>query len=303
MAHDIMARDVSTTSQESLISICQSVEEERGLIGGLKDGDRVIKLSDEITVKYGYGVTPAEAATQEFAYQNVDRSIIRVPRVFRFFEDKSDKSWPRGYLFMEYIAGTSLKDLDIDLDIHNGIIPRVATIISHLGQITGDQTPGPLGGGACRGYLWGDDGARTAFSSVSDMNRWLNRRLIIRDESIDLTPHPLVLCHMDLCRRNMILGEDNQSICLVDWAHAGLFPRFFEVATLSFLNPFDAQYQKPLLQATEELLGLTEEEKRLVKLMKIARAASMRYLFEEKGEDCGMPSDMDSWDPPVPLPS
>ncbi|KAL5348818.1 hypothetical protein ACLOAV_006240 [Pseudogymnoascus australis] len=177
---------------------------------------------------------------------------------------------------MEYIAGTNLKDLDLDLGIHKEIIPRVATIISHLGQITGDQTPGPLGGGACRGYLWGDDGARTAFNSVSDMNRWLNRRLIIRDESIDLTPHPLVLCHMDLCRRNMILREDNQSICL---------------------------YQNPLLQATEELLSLREEEKRLVKLMKTARAASMRYLFEEKGEDCGMPSDMDSWDPPAPLPS
>lgn len=78
-----------------------------------------------------------------------------------------------------------------------------------------------------------------------DMNKWLNRRLALRDESIDLTPHPLVLCHMDLCRRNMILKEDNQSICLLDLAHAGLFPRFFEVATISCLNPFDAQYQKP----------------------------------------------------------
>ncbi|OBT69196.1 hypothetical protein VE03_01936 [Pseudogymnoascus sp. 23342-1-I1] len=185
-----------------------------------------------------------------------------------------------GYLFMEYIPGQNLKDLDLDLEIYKEVIPRVAAIISHLGRIRGDQTPGPRGGGACRGYLWGDDGAGQPFSSVPDMNQWLNRRLALRDESIDLTPHPL--------------------------AHAGLFPRFFEVATISFLNPFNAQYQKPLLEATEELLGLTEEERRLVELTKIARAASMQYLFEEEGEegdeDCGMPSDMGSWDPPAPLP-
>lgn len=120
---------------------------------------------------------------------------------------------------------------------------------------------------------------KRAFSSIPDMNEWLNRRLILRNEYIDLTSHSLVLCHIDLCRRNMILEEDNQSICLVDWAHSGLFPRFFEVATFSFLRPFDPQYQRPLRQATEELLGLTEEEKRLIKLMKIARAASQRYLL------------------------
>lgn len=83
---------------------------------------------------------------------------------------------------------------------------------------------------------------------------------------------------MELCRRNMIPDENNQSICLLDWAHAGRFPRFFEVATISCLNPVDAQYQKPLLQAVEELLSLTEEERHLVKLMKSARAASLRLI-------------------------
>lgn len=110
---------------------------------------------DEIAVKYGYGVTTSEAVTQEFAYQNVDRSIARVPRIHCFFQDESDKSWPRGYLFMEYISGKNVQDLDLGLDINKEIIPRIATIISHLGQISGSQIPGPLGGDACRGYLWG----------------------------------------------------------------------------------------------------------------------------------------------------
>lgn len=47
----------------------------------------MIKLSGEIAVKYGHGVTPPEVATQEFAYQNIDRSIDRVSQVHRFFQD------------------------------------------------------------------------------------------------------------------------------------------------------------------------------------------------------------------------
>lgn len=73
------------------------------------------------------------------------------------------------------------------------------------------------------------------------MNDWLNNRLILRDKYIDLTPYPLpVLCHMDLCCRNMISMEDGKTIYLVDWGHARLFLRFIELASLSCLNPYDA---------------------------------------------------------------
>jgi hypothetical protein len=77
----------------------------------------------------------------------------------------------------------------------------------------------------------------------------------------------------------MILGEDNKSIYLVDWAHAGLYPRFFEVATISCLNLHNPPYEDPLLEATKNVLKLTDEENRLIKLMHVARAASLRYLL------------------------
>lgn len=59
---------------------------------------------------------------------------------------------------MEYIPGKNLQDLDLGLDINKEIVRQIATIISHLGQMLGSQTPGPLRGGACRGYLWGGSG-------------------------------------------------------------------------------------------------------------------------------------------------
>jgi hypothetical protein len=48
------------------------------MIGGLKEGNCEIKLSDQRAVKYGFGVTSTEAATQQFAYQQVNSNIGRV---------------------------------------------------------------------------------------------------------------------------------------------------------------------------------------------------------------------------------
>jgi hypothetical protein len=75
----------------------------------------------------------------------------------------------------------------------------------------------------------------------------------------------------------MILGEDGKSIYLLDWGHAGFFPRFYEVATLSCLNPYDEEYEKPLIGAVESLLQLTDEEKCDVKMVHYGRAASLRW--------------------------
>ncbi|RDL39086.1 Uncharacterized protein BP5553_03426 [Venustampulla echinocandica] len=253
--------------------MCRRIEKELGLIGGLNEGDRVIQLSDGIVVKYGHGVTPTEAATQAFAYRHVDRSLVRVPRVYRFFQDRCDVSWPKGYLFMEYVPSRNLKDLY--LSIHKEIIPRVASIIYTLVKFPVVRCQ------AQWAVVSSEDTDGTTCSCISDTNSWLNKRLTVRNESTDLTPYLLVLCHVDLCRRNMILDleDDSMPIGLVDWGHAELFPLFFEITTISCLNPYEVQYQDFLLQAAEMLLHLTEDEKRLMKLMQIVRAASLRHLL------------------------
>jgi aminoglycoside phosphotransferase len=269
--------DIHTASEEWLVEFCEGAEKENRQIWGHKDGDRVVKLSHDIAVKFGHGVTHSEAKTQEFAHRNANPSIVHVPRVYRFFQ-RNDPSWhcPKGYLFMEYVPGESLQELD--LNTHTDIVPRIAKIVAHLGQIQDSQIPGPVGGGQPEGYLWGDDGARAAFAGVADMEAWLNKRLSLRNKSINLSSYPLVLCHMDLCRRNMVL-EENNTICLLDWGFAGLYPRFFEIASLSCLNPYDEPYEKPLLEAIATLLGLTGEEKHYIDLLQIARAANLRYTL------------------------
>ncbi|KFY28443.1 hypothetical protein V491_00456 [Pseudogymnoascus sp. VKM F-3775] len=245
--------DVHTATEDMLIELCHQTGKLNGIIGGYKGAIRVIKLSNDIAVKIGRSVTAAEARTQEFAYENVNPSIVHVPRVHRFFEQDCDSQWgsSEGYLFMEYVPGRTLADLD--LDVRDDIVPSVAQIISYLGQIEipndlSYAVPGPIGGGSPKGYLWGEDGAGTTFTCVSDLNAWLNKRLALQKKSIDLYDSLLVLCHLDLAQRNMILKEEN-TISLVDWGCAGLYPRFYETLTLPCLSPLDALYQKPPIEA------------------------------------------------------
>ena len=45
--------DIATADEEWLINLCHEAEKKGGMIGGEKYGDKVIKISDHIAVKYG----------------------------------------------------------------------------------------------------------------------------------------------------------------------------------------------------------------------------------------------------------
>lgn len=142
-----MTLDVETAPEEQLIELCHRAYEDGAVIGGVMGRDQVVKLSDQVAVKYGFGVRAAEAVTQAFAFQKVDPRVAHVPRVFRFIQGPATNSSgdSRGYLFMEYISGQILTG--VDRETHPDIVPRVANIVAHLGHIAGDQRPGPVGGG------------------------------------------------------------------------------------------------------------------------------------------------------------
>lgn len=167
---------------------------------------------------------------------------------------------------------------DVDLETRKDIVARIANIVAHLGQIPGDQRqPGPAGGGEPQGCLWGDYGAKTVFNSVEGLNTYMNRRLELRNVSIELMPHPLVLCHLAFCRRNFILKDDGVTLCLVDWGFAGFYPRFFEVAVIPCMMACDAPYEKPLLEEIDKVIDITDEEKRLIKLIGCVCTANLRW--------------------------
>lgn len=171
------------------------------------------------------------------------------------------------------ISPDTLEECEVDFD---DVYGRIASAVFELGTISGADVPGPVGGGMLQGYLWGDNGTRESFRSVEDMNCWLNKRLKLVNKAVNLHPYPLVLCHLDLCRRNIKIMEDNV-IYLLDWGHAGFFPQLFETAALSCVND-DPRYRNDL-QALKKAKELRDADQECVNLLLKARAASLRHIL------------------------
>ncbi|PGG99567.1 hypothetical protein AJ80_09335 [Polytolypa hystricis UAMH7299] len=281
--------------QTWLISVCRRARTQ----ADLHVAPCVLRLSSQIAVHYGWGVWPSRAAMQDYAYHHVDPAIVRVPQVYRFFMDyTTGYSLPDGYLFMEYMPGKTVDKLDAATEnnaVSKALTKRIADIVVHLHGIKVEDgvPPGPLGGGMPFGYLWGEEGTKTVFHSVSEMNSWLNKRLKLIDKSIDLSPcYPLVLCHGDLVRRNIIVIDDDRDekatkaedykgrqLALVDWGHAAFLPRVCDIASMScYLDKGGYLYTQELQQVTRKAIGgLTEVEEGCYKLLMSARALSLRY--------------------------
>ncbi|KAJ5919115.1 kinase-like protein [Penicillium verhagenii] len=179
-------------------------------------GNRVIKISDHQVVKWGPDVTKEEFENQRLAYELVDRCKVRIPHVYDFFCD--ERGW--GYLVMEYIDGKVIDPLE---DVCS--IQRVASVLDYFSTLR-YNIPGSLYGSTCRGLLFPET-EDVVFDSLDGMEKWFNTRLFPHNPKLTLRDSELVLCHLDIAPRNLLWQEDG-SLCLIDWASAGFYPRLFE---------------------------------------------------------------------------
>ncbi|PLB48820.1 kinase-like protein [Aspergillus steynii IBT 23096] len=204
-------------------------------------GKRIIKISDTQVVKRGPNVTKEEAENQRIAYDLVDQNIVRIPRVHGFFYD--EQGW--GYIVMEFIDGKIIDPL-----ADKSAIEKVVTVLDHFSTLR-HGTPGPLAGGPCRGLLFPET-EDVVFDSVDGMERWFNSRLFAHNPTLNLQGFELVLCHLDIAPRNILWLEDG-SLCLVDWASAGYYPRLFEFCAQWIIEGKDGNFNSLLLKSMHPL--------------------------------------------------
>ncbi|KAI2080959.1 hypothetical protein LOZ36_006328 [Ophidiomyces ophidiicola] len=296
-----------------LISLGRRIREQGDEL--LKVGPRAYLLSPDIILMSGFGITSGRAGNQNYAYNHVNPAIVRVPEVYRFFEDQSTCR-PEGYLFMEYFHGKTVAELDKDTEgnaVSKALTQRVSDIQAHLMSIQAEPNtpPGPVGGGLPWGYLWGDFGGNACFNSVKDLNLYLNKRLKHINKSVDVGPcYPLVLCHGDLVRRNIIVLDDSKGegtrpstavtekkLGLIDWGHSGLYPRIFEFVAMESVNEghYDDphrgdQFAEALKKAMYDRIRLTAVEMECLRKLLYARSLNLRYepsFFEEAWQGHG----------------
>ncbi|CAG8050980.1 unnamed protein product [Penicillium olsonii] len=197
-------------------------------------GKRVIRVSDHEVVKCGPDVTKEEADNQRIAHGLLENRLVRVPRVFDFFSDEQDC----GYIVMEYIDGTVMDPAD------DSALRKVADLMDYFATLR-HTNPGSLCGGPCRGILFPET-EDLLFDNLDHMERWFNSRLLPSDPNISFQGCDLVFCHLDLAPRNILLQKDG-TICLVDWASAGYYPRLFEFSAQWIFEGRNDSFNPPLM--------------------------------------------------------
>lgn len=209
-------------------------------------GNKVLRLSDELVVKFGFGLSQDEARNQIKAYELVDQRAVRVPRIYDWFEHNS-----LGYIVMEFAEGTTASSLD-----QPSLAQSLSEIIHYFQSLRSDRI-GPLAQGPYHPIIFGEDDP-PIFQTTSDMEIWLNERLMDASAEISLRQFPLVLCHLDLTCRN-ILWQPGKPPCVLDWGWAGFYPRFFEKCSHILVGregDGDTILNMPLSAAEEGQVGL-----------------------------------------------
>ncbi|CAI7650068.1 unnamed protein product [Penicillium bialowiezense] len=252
------------SQRASVIASCEDPVPENVLS---QYGRRIIKISDREVVKCGLDVTREEFENQRIAYELVDSRIARIPRVYDFF--LGERGW--GYIVMELIKGKVIDPLD-DIDA----IQRVAKVLGHFATLR-YNIPGSLYGGACRGLLFPETGD-LVFDSLDRMEEWFNTRLFAHNPKLDLQGCDLVLCHLDIAPRNIIWQEDG-TLCLVDWASAGFYPRLFEFCMQWILDGKDGDFNSILLELADPL---SDHEMAQKDAMMCAWRNIQKYPFQNK---------------------
>jgi len=89
--------DTLPFTDDDIVHLCQHYRVlQLPLLSHELSGRRVVRLSDGIIVKFGLGVTQQEASAQQLASKHVDRDVLRIPQVYRFFERPDSLFWKAG---------------------------------------------------------------------------------------------------------------------------------------------------------------------------------------------------------------
>jgi len=127
-----------TATNDNIAALCS--DSNHVLLSRTPYGNKVVKLSDIIIVKFGVSIKEDEANNQKRAYELIDYSIVRVLFVYRFFTKEG-----LSYIVMEHIQERVLKPVE-DLSL----IDRITYVLTHLVKIY-YSIPGALKGGKSRG--------------------------------------------------------------------------------------------------------------------------------------------------------
>ena len=191
-------------------------------------------FSDKVWIKFGIGVTLAEAAMQQYVYEKADPCIVRVPEVYDSFTIVKPSATPKGYIVMENVEGDdyfTYKKQHPEAVEEN--LQAIADAVRHIWSLPlpPDATPGPLGKQKPFHRFFSDVGAGRTFDNIVELEDWINAKLIAdeRPDRVNLRNEQLCICHLNLTGWNVKIGKPP---AFLQWEFSGIYPRIFEEHTL-----------------------------------------------------------------------
>lgn len=209
------------------------------------EGTRIVRLSQTLVLKGGLNARPCEASILKLVGAK-GGSTIAVPKVHRVLNIETENVYfgCRCLIVMDFVEGRSVEECWEHLNEAEraDVVTQVASMITTLQSIPvpQQQQPGPVNCRTClaRGFWFADMGAGP-FGSKEDLEAWFNHKLTVCKnckQAPETVPpfhfDKLVYTHQDIAPRNLILGADGK-VWLIDWGDAGIYPEWFEVASLN----------------------------------------------------------------------
>jgi hypothetical protein len=173
-------------------------------------GNRVIKIpNSNVVVKFGRGVTQAEAQTQTEVSRLIDPKFIHVPQVHHFYHNGDQKI---GYIVMEFVEG---EPIDANRTEH---VEALQKALDHLSSLK-TNFPGPLHSSERQGILWKMTHltitTRVKASKIGSTSGKMTKSFwMAKILSYVISTQLYRIC----------LGCLTAKICLLDWASAGSTP-------------------------------------------------------------------------------
>jgi aminoglycoside phosphotransferase (APT) family kinase protein len=224
-------------------------------------GCKVVKVRDNLVVKYGRRVSLLEAETMRFVAANSD---VPIPKLLGTLTDPETNV---NYIVKEFITGQCLDAIwhDLTTSEQGELKEKLKIVITRLRQIPDQGYIGSVGRTKCIDGVFhtGSDQVPSkngSFMSEHEMNEGVLRRLaethpqssirLFRAILSNMPTHRIVFTHADLQGRNIIARRTNSDIeghgklelTIIDWEMSGWYPEYWEFCNSLIFNTFATEW-------------------------------------------------------------
>lgn len=279
---DTSIKDVTDQEIVDIVAKLKHSEQD-GLHLYTTTGAQIMRLSSDVIVKYGRKVGQHGGHEVRMIRLVREHTSILIPEVHRLFH-RADV----GYMVMQYVPSVTVADCWASLSAQRKqkLLDTMSAYVKELQGLSraDNHALGPLGWcEELRGLFFTNYGAGP-FGSIDEMEEWFNQKLRVSirmnkapadSGTFSNAMRPLCIVHLDIIGKNILLdGEDR--VWLLDWEYAGVYPHYFEAASLSARSRF------PFEKALYEHLRVGEQVARKIDLLESTAWVRMVAPFANK---------------------